>query len=353
MNTSKIRDMLLGISIGDAFGAGVEFQDRLWIRENVDFTSFVNARDSIAVEEHKKEIFTKNYTPWDYTDDTEMTIGLIRALISKSEFSEDLLVEEWKKEYLRGMEEKGYGRNGHGSMRWYYSGENTMAEIRDFQRHRKNPGNAPAMRAVPLGLLPENLIDHYATINAQATHPNEAAIYSSQCIARASEYFFRGKGRQEDVIQYCRSKIDLNQEYLDYLTAVDALPPAEQKKEEDYEVLCGVQPIQTPYFLPGILGLPSDSKYTTGSVLYVLKHATNAFDALKMSIYFGGDVDSVASISTGIMAGRFGLASLPTFMIENVEEINQLDHLVRHFCALLNNLYGAMPSTSKTGYSPS
>ncbi|MFW2376664.1 MAG: ADP-ribosylglycohydrolase family protein, partial [Cellulophaga baltica] len=77
-----IKEILLGIAIGDAFGAGVEFQDRDWIRQHVDFSKFVNARDQIKVAPEKKEVFTKNYTAWEYTDDTEMTIGLINALNS-------------------------------------------------------------------------------------------------------------------------------------------------------------------------------------------------------------------------------------------------------------------------------
>ena len=39
--------ILLGIAIGDAYGAGVEFQDRDWIRKNVNFSCFVNARNLI------------------------------------------------------------------------------------------------------------------------------------------------------------------------------------------------------------------------------------------------------------------------------------------------------------------
>lgn len=50
--TSKynLEDFLIGTAIGDAFGAGVKFQDRNWIRENVDFTTFINARNKIKVD---------------------------------------------------------------------------------------------------------------------------------------------------------------------------------------------------------------------------------------------------------------------------------------------------------------
>jgi ADP-ribosylglycohydrolase len=52
-----IKDMLLGTAIGDAFGAGVEFQDRHWIRANVDFTTFVNVRSTIPIDDSHRALF--------------------------------------------------------------------------------------------------------------------------------------------------------------------------------------------------------------------------------------------------------------------------------------------------------
>lgn len=335
----NMKDILLGIAIGDAFGAGVEFQDRDWIREHVDFSTFVNARHLIKISKEKLPIFTKNYTPWDYTDDTEMTIGVMKALMSGEVFTEDLLLQKWEAEFEKGIREKGFGRNGHGSISWYFSGEKSIEEVRNFQRNRANPGNAPAMRAVPIGLISEELINDFAAINANATHPNINAIISSQCIARAAEFMIVKKGDPRRIIEYCMSKIDLNDEYKTYLTAVNNLKRYEDFEEVDFEILCGKQPIEKPYFLPGIKGVPSDSKYTAGCVLFILKNCKNAFDALKKSVNLGGDVDSVASISTGIAAGRFGLNSLPKFMLENVEGKIYLKTLAKQFEQVLNSKF--------------
>lgn len=327
----NIQDLLIGTAIGDAFGAGVEFQDRAWIRANVDFSSFINARHKIQVPEIQKTLFTKNYTSWDYTDDTEMTIGLFKALVSEEKFSESLLIQKWEEEYQKGIQEKGFGRNGHGSMSWYYSGKKTIEEIRSFQENRPNPGNAPAMRAVPLGLISSSRINEYAAINAQATHPNINAILASQCIARAAEFYLIKKGNPQQIISYCMDTIPLNQEYGTYLKQVDQLTIYDQLTKEDFKILCGPQPIQPPYFLSGINGVPSDSKYTTGCVLYLLKQVNSPFDALKKSIYLGGDVDSVASITTGILAACMGLSSLPNFMLESVEGLDYLKQLAFEF----------------------
>lgn len=327
----NIKEILIGIAIGDSFGAGVEFQDRDWIRKNVDYSKFINAREQIKVPREEIKLFTENYKEWDYTDDTEMTIGLLKSLMSKEEFTTELLIRKWKEEYEKGIKEKGYGRNGHGSMRWFFLGEKTISEIRSFQRNRSNPGNAPAMRSVPIGLIEEDLINDYAEINAKATHPNINAIISSQCIARASEYLIIRNGNQEEIISYCKEKVTLNKEYKEYLDKVDQLGNYEDLSRVDFNILCGKQPIEKPYFLSGIKGVPSDSKYTTGSVLYILKNCKNAMDALKKSINLGGDVDSIASITTGIMAGKNGLSGIPEFMKINVEGLDYIEQLAKDY----------------------
>jgi ADP-ribosylglycohydrolase len=340
ISAEVIQNMLKGIAIGDAFGAGVEFQDRHWIRENVDFTRFVDARSSIRVAPDQLAAFVQDYRAWDYTDDTEMTVGLIKALVSGETFSAEMLLRNIVAEYEDGKQRKGHGRNGHGSLRWYFDGEKTISEILDFQRNRPNPGNAPAVRAVPLGLLPDHLINGFAEINAHATHPNILATLASQCIARASAWMVALGGSPADLFLYCREAIALNDEYSDYLMQVAELPAFESLTEADSVTLCGPQPIEAPYFLPGICGMPSDSKFTAGCALYVLKHSRDAFDALQKSILIGGDVDSIASITTGIMAGRHGLRSIPAFMLQNVEGLPYLERIAEKFNHHLQVLQG-------------
>ena len=334
----NIKNLLLGTAIGDAFGAGVEFQDRDWIRANVDFTQFVNARHNIKVPKEKLIYFTENYHAWDYTDDTEMTIGVMKALISNEFFNVDLLVKHWTDEYRNGEKKKGFGRNGHGSMSWYYSGKMTIEEVRAFQKPRPNPGNAPAMRAVPFGFLSKHIINEYAAINAYATHPNFKAIQSSQIVARASKFILVEKGEEKDLINYCLNTIKLDEEYIEYLNAIQVLPNYDSLKTNQFKILLGNQPIEPPYFLDGIKGLPSDSKYTAGAVLYILKWSIDAFDALKKSIYLGGDVDSIASITTGIKAAQHGLDSLPKFMLENVEGKDYLLKIEKEFQELFKDV---------------
>ena len=332
------QDILLAITIGDAFGAGVEFQDRNWIKSNVDFTKFVNARHLINLDNFDNSLFTENYQPWDYTDDTEMTIGLIKALVTQQEFSEELLIKYWSQEYQEGIQKKGFGRNGHGSMRWVFEGSKTIKEVRAFQQNRAYPGNAPASRAVPLGLLAEELITPYAIINADTTHPHPIARASSIAVAQATSFMLSSQNDPKFIIPFCQNHIkDVDQETFSLLSKVDLLPPPEQLSHQDYETLCGPQPIQAPRFPEGILGLPSDALLTTACVVYILKYSKSAFEGLKNAILIGGDVDSLASICSGILAGRYGLDSLPDFMLNAVEGKAYVIETAQQFEDLLIN----------------
>jgi ADP-ribosylglycohydrolase len=51
-------------------GAGLEFKSREWIEEHVDFNDYTNTGDGMWAEGFMEGV---------YTDDTEMTIGLVRV----------------------------------------------------------------------------------------------------------------------------------------------------------------------------------------------------------------------------------------------------------------------------------
>lgn len=310
------KDLFLGVAIGDAYGAGLEFQDRNWIRKHVDFTEFINKRTDINTD--KIELFTIDYKDWDYTDDAEMTIALAKAMMSGKPFTEALLIEYFSEEYDLAFRKKGYKRNGHGAMRWYFSGEKTIGEIKSFQEGKKYPGNAPPMRAIPLGFAPEDQIDQWATINADCTHPHPLAVAASILVARAAQGILLKDIAPGSIISYCIPFID-EPETMALLKAADELPSPDQLQESDYEILCGPQPIKQDQFLPGLYGLPSNAMQTAVSVLYIVKHAKTPFEALKYSINIGGDVDSLASICTGILAGKHGISDIPQYMIDHVE----------------------------------
>jgi ADP-ribosylglycohydrolase len=176
----------------------------------------------------------------------------------------------------------------------------------------------------------ENHINHYATINANSTHPHQKAIDASILVARATYGLLKKNISQSDLIKYCLQFIS-DEETIFFLEKADALSSYELLKEIDFETLCGPQPLPKKEFLEGLFGLPSNSMFTAICALYIIKHSFNAFDALKKSIFIGGDVDSLAAITVGIAAGKFGIDSIPKFMIDNVEGKEYLMQISENF----------------------
>ncbi len=320
-----IEAMLLGTAAGDAFGAGFEGLGRDWIFEHVDFTKWVK-------EKHGK--YALGHRIGDYSDDTSDTIAVMRAMTAASPFTTDTLLEEIRREYEGSKPERGgVPRAGFGSVQRLFEGEITLDTLRDYQRKKAHPGNAPPMRALPIGLIEdESKIDAYAVINADVTHPHPQARASSILVARAARYLLVEKKDPAKIIEALRPFVkDVDAETFHYLAEVDKLGPT--LSEADYVTLLGPQPIKT--YLDGspIKGLLSDAMRTAGAALYIAKYAKDPFDALKRSIHMGGDVDSVAAITVGLLAGKHGLSSLPPFLLEGLEKREELRRTAHDFAA--------------------
>ena len=433
--TSPVVRLLIGDALGDAFGFGIEFQDARWIRARVDPMRGEFPASPVLTGE-----FAENNERGFYSDDTEMTVGLMKALgeslrafrmhdalilIAPPGRSPPVTVprppqtyrldagrmlDAWRAEWDLSKQRPppalpGVGRAGHGGIKYVWKGadeaapeekERVEAELLAAMRQRLrtavDPGNAPPMRALPLAFVEDPAErERLAIANADATHPHNKARFASLGIVEAARFLVvEGNVPQRDIIQRVRARLarsfpSLRGSYdvrgrpaaastdflgrvirlltsrlitfhwddpewsaslfarmtsskedgmwkasLAYLQQVDALPdyhafgPRYANMPDDvHALLCGPQPIPSMRAVlsgdaPGVAGelrgLPADALRTLGSVLYVVKWARGAADALTASVDLGGDVDSVAALSLGIVAGaeiggglRFGV----------------------------------------------
>lgn len=315
MKKETIIQSLKGVAIGDAVGLGVEFKSRFWLRENMHFNSFIDARTA-----------GPRIPNGNYSDDTEHTIGVINALLSEKEFSKELLLAMFKQEYENDLATKGFPRTGHGSIEKWYKGEKTIEEVRRSQSEREDPGNAPVMRALPLCFIEKGDMYKYACINADATHPHDLGRKASFMTALTAWHFLREDGEKEDLIPFLLGIIGTFDQ-KEFLEKIDLLPSPDNLSEADYLILHGEQPLPYIKWDKNIFGMPCAAMKTALNIVYVMKHAETAFDALKMSIYMGGDVDSLAAVCTGIAGGKYDLDSLPEFMLDETEGLQRLEAL--------------------------
>lgn len=269
--------------------------------------------------------YSLGYRLGDYSDDTSDTLAIAKLLSSEIPFTIDTLYQALKEEWEASkLDRGGVPRAGFGSILKVFEGKTTLKELQDWQRTRVYPGNAPTMRSIPFGFLSwgsygDNIYQH-CKINTNITHPNDKALASSLVIAYAVKFFLGPlQAKKEELLESCAIAVEFcDPETSKYLRQVDLLPSI--LTETGYETLLGPQPI--PNFMKEgqtIRGLNSDAMRTAGAVLYILKHTNSALEALKGSIYMGGDVDSLAALTVGLSAGRYGLSDFPRGLIEGLE----------------------------------
>ncbi|MCX6755441.1 MAG: ADP-ribosylglycohydrolase family protein [Candidatus Nomurabacteria bacterium] len=315
-----IINTLKGVAIGDAFGVGLEFKSRFWIKENVHFDKFLNT----WIEWNGKK---NNIMPGAYSDDTEHTFGVIEALLSRELFFEELLLSKFKHEYEYDKEKKGFSRDGHGSIEKWYKGEQAIDEVRKEQAVRADPGNGPIMRCVPLIFIPLEKRWDYCYINAHSTHPGPVAYNSTLLAVVTGWHFLRNNGNADNLLEYLIGFFNEYFQIKKQLQILDKLPAPDKLSEKDFLILHGEQPIPYIKFDTNVYGCPGTAMKTALNVVYILKHSSSAFDALKNSINMGGDVDSLAAVSVGIAAGKYGLDSLPQFLLEQTEGLERMEIL--------------------------
>jgi len=289
MRAKHIDEVLLGVAIGDAFGAGYEMTPRLVIKNRFRWDGYVA---------HP----THGLARGTYTDDTQMTVANAELLISGQPITLLSLAESFVHCFKRDQRD-GYARGFQRFLESIDSGEEFIQKIKPHSTR-----NGAAMRAIPFGILHDLgsvIVD--ATKNAQTTHNTPKGIASSVCVASAAHYFFYNIGEPKEVFSYCIDVCSvIDRESAEHFKRVA------QMKGVDFSLLCG--------FEKQFFGIPVDGMRTAGAVLYLIsRYYDDPSEALRQAVLLGGDTDSVASIALGIVTSRTGLASLPKFLIEGLE----------------------------------
>lgn len=258
--------MILEGAIGDAYGAGFEFANRSKIIKKNTLTQY---------EAHPK--YTSIYKK--YTDDTQMAIAISELLLSEAVWTENLVAEQFLAVFKRDPRE-GY------SKRMYKVLSETNTAVEFFARSVfKSDRNGAAMRAYPLGLIKdEGELLNKAYIQAKVTHDTEKAIQSAQAVALMLHYFRYKKGKQEHLVAYLSD----TQNY-------------------DWKGVW-TQEVST------------DCLETVEAILTILSQKKELSAMLTASVAFGGDVDTVASVSLAIASQISSVAqNLPDWLTTDLE----------------------------------
>ena len=304
MKLTKIQNMLMGIAIGDAFGAGYEFLEggRETVKTKFDFTKYdLHPKDG----SESTKLTEKGFLPaGHYTDDTQMSIAISELLLSDKEFNHLNLADSFVHCFKRDPK-RAYAQRFREFLEDINSGQEFIEKIKPFSTR-----NGAAMRAVPLGIVKDlDKVIEYAKISAELTHNTPQGIASSVCVAMTSHFFFHNPSYSSvfDYIEIpCR---EIDEESANHFRKIESMV------EED------------PYLLFGdkwaSRGVPCNGMRTAAAALYIINNfSENPKEALRQAVLLGGDTDSTSAISLGVIAINNGIKNLPGFLFNDLTNHN-------------------------------
>ncbi len=258
--------MILEAAIGDAYGAGFEFQEMEYIKKHNSLTQY---------HEHGlyKEIYKR------YTDDTQMAIAITELLLEEDNWNQEKVANKFVEAFHRDKR-RGYSDRVYNALDASKNGKDFINVINNGSN-----GNGSAMRAYSIGFVKEiDKLLAFCEIQAKVSHDTIEGIQCAKRIALAVHFYKYGLDKQTSLIDFLNKTLNEN---------------------EMYEV---VSPID-------MHGYP-----TTKAVIKIVSEAKSMKDCLKYCIDYGGDTDTVAALCMAILSQKEDCdKTLPLFLNEELE----------------------------------
>jgi ADP-ribosylglycohydrolase len=295
--SAAARDSLEGLALGDAFG-------ERW------FPLFRPARDAFDQIRVRR---TPEESPWHWTDDTAMALGVYRILTVYGAVHQDDLALVFAVTY-RADPYRGYGRGMHlllpaladrpsdwrTAARGLFDGEGSL-------------GNGAAMRVAPLGAWFRADLDEVveqAVFSAEVTHAHPEGVAGAVAVAVAAALAARSRGLPAPHGAALLAEV------------ADRTPagPVRDGLRRAAEV-----PADTPAWQAADLLGNGQKVRAADTVPFALWSAAHHLDSLADALWTTaeglGDVDTTCAVTGGTVAARTGLAGLPAGWAERREAL--------------------------------
>ncbi|WP_405017308.1 ADP-ribosylglycohydrolase family protein [Kitasatospora sp. NBC_00070] len=278
---------LLGLSVGDAFGA------QFFVPAN---RPYLNDRQAPPA-------------PWPWTDDTEMACSVHACWTERGELDRADLTHAFA---TRHDFDRGYGPAANRLLRLIREGGDARALAAGLFDGQGSFGNGAAMRVAPLGAAfaadPAAVVGP-ATVSAAITHTHPQGVAGAVAVAVAAAYAVRA--RTEPTTP------------ADFLTAVRRLTPAGAVHAGLGEAiaLLGEPDHRTAARVLGN-GSRTSAADTVPFALWAAARNLGDFEAaLWETVSAGGDVDTTAAIVGGVVAAHTGSDGIPPAWLAATEPL--------------------------------
>ena len=300
----RFKSTLLGLTIGDALGAPLEFMSQAEIAER-----FGVVRDMLGGG-------WLDLQPGDVTDDTEMMMCIAESLVQKLKFDPDDIALKFLQWYDTRPKDMGNTTQVvlsllKNNIHWRSAARKAHAILNE-----RSAGNGSLMRVAPLGLMyheHEEELMNASSMSSKITHWDDLAAESCVAFNLILANILHGYG-QEEAIQNAVDKMLRRSE------VVSRSVQSVFEKESDE-----LQP--TGFVLD-----------TLEMALWYFYHSESFEEALVHAVNRGGDADTIAAVTGALAGAYFGMEALPERWLEVLRGREIIENLADHLYEISGNL---------------
>lgn len=282
---NKTKGLVFGAAVGDAIGFIAEYQNRELLEK------FIQELFNGELKTLTHRTYPKDYSFGQISDDTQFSLILLENLFNYNTLNE--------KAYLDSLKDS-YSQN-----KLVGLGKNTKKILSNQSNLTNNSSNGSLMRSYPIGAFfkSEEEIKKYSKLQSQITHNHEESILASQVYALTIFDLMKNKDKESVRKRWNNLLKDISwldfslEEFISYLQ--------KNYKRDKWD-----------YVPPGAL-------VSIKACLYSFYNSDKFNDCLRLSLFLGGDTDTVSSLSCGLMGLDKGYSSIPKKWVNSLNDDNK------------------------------
>lgn len=290
---NRIYGSILGLAIGDAFGAPVEFKARGTYPKVVEYMPGGEFN------------LPKGY----WTDDTSLALCIIDSINKTKSFDLKSQMYNFRKWWHEGfMSSTGF---------CFDIGNTTKKALTRFDKEDiaiAGMPNDPATNGAIMRLAPVSFYFHkslnnaikYSMIHTQTTHGALEAVEASAILTYVLLMSLAGKSKQE-ILKFTHFEFKLQSKILE-------IKNGSFKNKSESEI--------------SGKGLAFD---TLEAALYAFYHSDNFLDGLIIAVNLGEDTDTVGAVYGQIAGCFYGLQAIPTNLVTELHEMNKIMIMTKEY----------------------
>ena len=291
---------MLGLAIGDALGAPVEFMQRDTFTPVCDYQR--GGKFNVAIGE--------------YTDDTAMALCLAQSLIEKQGMDPQDQLDKYVAWYQNGYM-SATGRS-------IGCGKTVLLALMKFMRTgcsecgnskmKKGAGNGSLMRVAPVALFYANDLKNAMLMAAMSS-------YTTHGLKVCADACMMMTGLIVGVLDGKEKKELLGENYAKYLLSLSK----DVLSKEIEEIVRGSYKAKSREEI----GSSGYVVSTFEAALWVFYHTDTFEDGVLLAVNLGYDADTVAAVYGQLAGAYYGAENIPTHLSENLMQVNVIQGLAR------------------------